>query len=147
MLLKLGDDALGEALARVPLDSHDALGATCKQLRKIVKSDNFGALRRQLGWTEYGVFVLAGISQESFERKDKYGQYDQSDDAFFCMTHKSDVAQPPRLFYDVGHKQLSVASCEEKGSSSRAAMQTTMVRTCPTTTSRSTTSGRGPGCP
>ena len=115
MLLKLGDDALGEALARVPLDSHDALGATCKQLRKIVKSDNFGALRRQLGWTEYGVFVLAGISQESFERKDKYGQYDQSDDAFFCMTHKSDVAQPPRLFYDVGHKQLSVASCEEKG--------------------------------
>ena len=109
MLLNLPEDALGEALARVPLASHGALSTCCKQLRKIVKSDSFGALRRRLGWTEYGVFVLGAI----FDMIDS--ECPDSDDAFFCLTHKLDVAQPPRLFYDAINVNICIASCEEKG--------------------------------
>ena len=109
MLLNLPEDALGEALARVPLASHGALSTCCKQLRKIVKSDSFGALRRRLGWTEYGVFVLGAI-QDMID-----SECPDSDDAFFCLTHKLDVAQPPRLFYDACNVNISTASCEERG--------------------------------
>ena len=109
MLLNLPEDALGEALARVPLASHGALSTCCKQLRKIVKSDSFGALRRRLGWTEYGVFVLGAI-QDMID-----SECPDSDDTFFCLTHKLDVAQPPRLFYDACNVNISTASCEERG--------------------------------
>ena len=108
MLLNLPEDALGEALARVPLEAHDTLATTCKRLRKIVKSDSFGALRRRLGWTEYGVFVLGGI-QDMIDN-----ECPDSDDAFFCLTHKLNVAQPPRLFYDAINVHICVASCDEK---------------------------------
>ena len=109
MLLNLPEDALGEALARVPLEAHDTLATTCKRLRKIVKSDSFGALRRRLGWTEAGVFVLGAI-QDMID-----SECPDSDDTFFCLTHKSDVAQPPRLFTDACNVHISMASCEERG--------------------------------
>ena len=64
-------------LARVPLEAHRALGQTCKELRRLVYSDDFAKLRKALGLDEYGLLLLGGNEEGLY----KIGS------SLVCLTH------------------------------------------------------------